>query len=74
MSVSTNSLSEDNTSVENKQVRSGITQGLHLFSLYVVSLTIYKHYMDFHLYRDASLLKRNLLDVYGIALIASAAI
>jgi len=61
MSVSANSLSEDNNSFESKQVKSGIPQGLGLFSLYVVSLS-------------DGLLIYFLLDVYGIALITSAAI
>lgn len=37
MSVSTNSLSVDNNSIENKQLRSDVHQALGLLSLYVLS-------------------------------------
>lgn len=37
MSVSTNSLNVDNSSIENKQLRSGVHPALGLLSLYVLS-------------------------------------
>ncbi len=37
MSMSTNSLSVDNSSIENKQLRSGVHPALGLLSLYVLS-------------------------------------